>query len=385
MDFAKATWFIALALWAVASSRPLTRLSQDPTNPIPLWSTEALQEEFTPIRNPLAAMTIQRDRPGVVFLDENRIVVYEVDSTGKLSSRVSPEISSSFQLHASIFTSDAGLLVSTKDWPTRAHYSSLLATAGGLLVRTGDDLTLVSKSFVEIAKFTLPNLDRCTLSVSATQRTILSNCLSNEQKISRFDVLDGSTLQLKYSWSEAPPLYQAYSVTDSGRVASDLAQRGLIFSKFASRRWDRIVKSTKTCRYLPIILADNWVFNLCQDLSRQKHSTFTLSAVDGKVSMEDQFDVGENCSNGPKISENGQVVALSLNTTKLKTRLFEESIEQHISTHIAVYKLPLKTRVLTINVFPLPKNNYDFSLSPDGSKLAVLNDSRVSVYSVATN
>jgi hypothetical protein len=33
----------------------------------------------------------------------------------------------------------------------------------------------------------------------------------------------------------------------------------------------------------------------------------------------------------------------------------------------------------------LPRNNGDFSLSPDGSKLAVLNDSRISVYSVPVN
>jgi hypothetical protein len=38
--------------------------------------------------------------------------------------------------------------------------------------------------------------------------------------------------------------------------------------------------------------------------------------------------------------------------------------------------------VLTAEVSPLPKRDYDFSLSPDGSKLAILNDRKVSVYSV---
>jgi hypothetical protein len=47
-----------------------------------------------------------------------------------------------------------------------------------------------------------------------------------------------------------------------------------------------------------------------------------------------------------------------------------------------VYDLRRKQRVLTVDVDPLPKNGYDFALSPDGSKLAVLNGRRASVYSV---
>jgi hypothetical protein len=35
-----------------------------------------------------------------------------------------------------------------------------------------------------------------------------------------------------------------------------------------------------------------------------------------------------------------------------------------------------------VDVAPLPRNDYDFALSPDGAKLAVLNDRTVSVYSV---
>jgi hypothetical protein len=55
VNFTKTTWFIALVLWAIAFSWPLTLLSQDSNKPIPLWSAEALLEEFTSIRNPLAA------------------------------------------------------------------------------------------------------------------------------------------------------------------------------------------------------------------------------------------------------------------------------------------------------------------------------------------
>jgi len=36
--------------------------------------------------------------------------------------------------------------------------------------------------------------------------------------------------------------------------------------------------------------------------------------------------------------------------------------------------------VLTLDVKPLPKVDFDFALSPDGSKLAILNDRNVTVF-----
>jgi hypothetical protein len=353
--------------------------------PKPLWTAEVLEQEFAPIRDPLAAMMIQRDRPGVVFLDDDRLIVYEVDSTGKLSSRTSPDISSAFRLHASIFSADAGLLESTRDWATHAHYSSVQSTAEGILVRTGDKLTLLSKEFQEIDSFTLPDFDRCMLSVSATQKTVLVNCLSNKLKISHFDVLDGTSLRVKYSWSESPPLYRGYSVTDTGIVDSDISRPVLIFSQFASREWNRIAKSTRNCPNLPLIVADSWFFNTCKDVSLNTHLTLSLSSMDGQVLMTDEFEKDQRLSGERAISRNEHVVAFSLNTIKVQRKILTESSEQRVATYVALYDLRLMKRILTINVSPLPEKDYDFALSPNGSKLAVLDDRRVSVYSVPVN
>jgi hypothetical protein len=147
-------WIFVTASFCIAQSPKVNIRS-------PLWNAEVLREKFTRVRNPLAATTIQKDSPGV-------------------------SVSSAFQLHASILTADTGLLDSTRDWATRAHYSSIQATAGGVLVRTGNKLRLLSKDFNEIDTFTLPDFDRCMVSVSASQQTILVNCLSSKLKISRF-------------------------------------------------------------------------------------------------------------------------------------------------------------------------------------------------------
>lgn len=342
-----------------------------------------LHEEFVRLRNPFAAMTIQQDRPGAIFLDDNRLVVYEVDSTGKLSSRAGPDVSSAFQLHASIFSAETGSLESTKDWPTRAHYSGLLTTAGGLLVRTGETLTLLSKDFMKIDKRTLPDFDRCILSVSATQQTILANCLSSKRKISQFDVLDGNTLRLKYSWSESPALYPFYSVTDTGIGDYDESQRALIFSKFASRKWDAVARPTGQCTQTSMmVIADQWILNECRDVSARDRSNLTLSSMDGQILMTDQFEKDEKPSDDCAVSQNGRVFALTTNTIRIQQKFLAEPTLARVATTIAVYDFYTKKRILTVNVSPLPDNDFDVALSPSGSKLAVLNDRRVSVYSV---
>jgi hypothetical protein len=110
-----------------------------------------------------------------------------------------------------------------------------------------------------------------------------------------------------------------------------------------------------------------------------------LSSIDGRVLVTDQFDTGENLSGGPKISKDGQVVALSLNTIQIARKILAEPSEVPVATRVAVYDLSLRKRILTINVSPLPKNDYDFALSPSGSKLAILSDRQVSVYTVLVN
>jgi hypothetical protein len=53
-----------------------------------------------------------------------------------------------------------------------------------------------------------------------------------------------------------------------------------------------------------------------------------------------------------------------------------------LALNIAVFDIARKTGVLKGKVDPLPRNDYDFALSPDGTKLAVLNDRVLSVYSI---
>jgi len=75
--------FIFLLLIA---SRSIANQAASAGSVVPLWTVEVLQQESDNFRNrtPDASMQTPRDSPGVAFLDNNRLIVYETGSTGKL-------------------------------------------------------------------------------------------------------------------------------------------------------------------------------------------------------------------------------------------------------------------------------------------------------------
>ena len=111
-----------------------------------------------------------------------------------------------------------------------------------------------------------------------------------------------------------------------------------------------------------------------------------MVSTDGHVLMTDPLDKMGSPTHSPNrnfaISQNGQRIAVSLDSMNVKKHFRSEENVRRVSTHLVLYDLHLRQRVLNLNITPLPEHDYDFALSPDGSKLAVLNVRNVSVYSV---
>jgi hypothetical protein len=99
--------------------------------------------------------------------------------------------------------------------------------------------------------------------------------------------------------------------------------------------------------------------------------------------MNDRFQKGEKIGLHTKFAlpHDGNSLALSLENE----RDFWDTGGRLIAIRIAVYNLSSQKRVMVFNVNPLPTTDFDFALSPNGSKLAVLNDRDVSVYAVPTD
>jgi hypothetical protein len=83
------------------------------------------------------------------------------------------------------------------------------------------------------------------------------------------------------------------------------------------------------------------------------------------------------------ISRNARFIALTWEDLETEKHIVSEETERMLATGIQVFDLLLKKRVVIADVSPLPKYDYGFALSADGSKLAILNDRRVTVCRVA--
>jgi hypothetical protein len=354
----------------------------------PIWSAEVLRQETGALRdrNLVASIMAQmspHNSPGVIFLDDARLIVYEVETTATLSSRANPDINSAFKLHASVIDATTGTLLFTKDWGARSHDSSIQVTTGGILVRTGDVLRILASDFTEIRRLTFPessnrhdpmHCDRRIISVSPTQKTLMLNCYNTTLNFSRFDVWDGGSFRQLRAWSEAP-LVHPYSISDVGIATADSNQQHVLFAEFGSGRWESVGRSFEVgCVSLTVFLNINVLAQSgCKELS--------LLTVEGKVLMTDHPEKSESLGHDKiAVARSGAVFAASL--VQGKGGGFFDTDVRRTRMGVAVYNSSLKKRVLAVNVAPMPKSDYDFALSPDGSKLAILNDRKVSVYSV---
>ena len=346
----------------------------------PLWTTQLAKSYESPnLGERLTNKTLlhHHENAGVAFLDSARLIAYGVESTGQLSSRANTDVSSAFRLHAVLFDASSGKLAFTKDWGTRPRGSSIQVTEGGVLIRVGDQMKFCSKSLEELHRSDLRDTgssDSWAIRVSPTGKTIM---VSHSDRYERyFEVRDGQTFEVKRSWSDTPPFrHNLYSVSDGAIAAADLNQERILLSDFGSKRWEALkVRFKIGCVGSPTFVSETLLINAsCKKLS--------LLSTTGETLMEESFEKNESVDGQEAtVAKSARIIAVSLERGK-GGGIFDTDVRR-TGNRIALYDLVLRKRVLTVDVVPMPTREYDFALSPDGSKLAILNDRNVSVYSV---
>ena len=378
-------WFwIALGVCVVQSKS----LDQSPS-----WSQEVVTD-LSRTRNGIRPLLLDGNRAGVTFLDDKQLIAYEVDRDSRqLSSRDSPEVSSPFRLRVSILDAKSGKITLTKDWGTRVGDSAVLVTIAGVLVKTGEIVRSYSPDLTKFWDLALP-LDkdsRLILSVSPTGKTIMINRLNQKLNVSHFHVFDASTLKARFFWDQSPPLYHNYSISDEGIAALNSNDHSVVVTEFGSTKWDAPGGRSKSgCFATSPTLVTNelLVVQQCQDLLLQTTAgvSYSLRARDGdrteRAASTQCVPYDGRMLDKTAVASEGRFVARSLPNVKIRKHLLTEPSVCLTGLQVAVYDLTQKRRIFTVNVEPLPKNDYDFAVSPDGSMLAVLNDRNVSVYSV---
>jgi hypothetical protein len=390
---------LTLILWVFVAGRPVAPQSASSGVKVPLWGrdlvlgldprvhTERLQDS---------------NRAGVTFLANQQLLVYALyRNSEQLSSRESPEFSSPFRLHVWSVDAASGQVQTEKEWGTRVHDSAVQATTGGVLVKTGRIVRLYSADFREARDlpFPLPVDPNALVSthVSPTGKTVVIDQplrASDDQilrpwmnpRYNHLDVLDATSLATRFSWNLSPQLYGRYSISDVGIVAS--ASNGSVIrsARFGSSRWDVIFDDpNRTCvGDYPTAVTDETVAIHCKDLT-----VITSPGVSFSLPIDFRGISADTCqADAPvdarktTVALGSQVMALSSPVLKAKKHLLSETTVCLTGLQIAVFDLVQKKQIFTLSLDPVPRNDYDFALSPDGSKLALLNDRRVAVYSV---
>lgn len=340
-----------------------------------LWSTRVIGDLAGP-EKPAALFVNDENRAGLEFMDDQHLIVHEVDLDSKqLSSRENPLVSSSFQLRLSVFEAASGVQKAVGKWGTRPHQAGVYRTSGGILVRTASTLTQVSEDLKELRKLSFPisNVSSLSLlSVSPSGNSILVNHYN--QVSSNFEVLEGTTLSLAISWNEQRPLRRLYTISDKAIVAADFNQQNILSTEFGAKKWATVAGKEKLgCVGLPTFIDDRHLVNACKRLS--------VIDLDGNVVYEDRLAKEQVFGNKVAASVKGRWIAVAVKQIS-GSDFWDTGNVRITGMQVFVYDLVARQRVLELAVQPVPQSDFDFALSPDGSKLALLNDSIVSVYIV---
>jgi hypothetical protein len=225
------------------------------------------------------------------------------------------------------------------------------------------------------SEFPLPETsnEKWAVMVSNSQQTVVLRHYDSTHN--QFILLDEANRQVKRKWDNPPawrPIQLPYSASDEALARIDSEQKTILYSKFGDSDWraigapSRIGCSGTTPAWINTVS----LVNIGCDLA--------IISVGGEVLMRFAAPKNWTFQDRVAISQNGRYVAARQDTGK-GGGFFDRDVTWTAS-RIAVYDLSVKTASFCVDIAPLPHDTYDYALSPDGTKLAVLNDGVVSVY-----
>lgn len=351
------------------------------TSVSPLWTSQVIHQ---PVHDHGLALSLYyaKEWAGIAFLDDSSLLVYEIEhDAGRPALHPRTSFVGSSRLSAYVLDTASGKVSHTREWATRPRQTSVHIASGGILVRSGDVLRMYSKKFVLLRQLTIPFTAEhpwWRLDVSASGRTVLINQSVQEPKhrsYNRLYTLDGTTLKVRQVSIEPVELTSLYSISDQGIAITNFNNRKIVYRDFNSPTWRPLpITSRSGPLGLPSFLSD-------REISLGTYGLRIVS-TDGKVLFTDELPAGRGSMTDVAVARKAQIAAVALGHNK-GSDFWDTGHGIHlVGIDLIVDDLSAKRRVLTLHLPRVPKGNFDFALSPDGSRLAVLVDQTVSLYSV---
>jgi hypothetical protein len=299
-----------------------------------------------------------------------------------LSKRNGTEVSSPLRLRAAFLDANDGNVTATPAWPTNSRLSRIVAAHdGNFVTQTGTQLTLYSSNLKEQKKLTLPSTDETRWSAhsSPTGRNILFTA-TNLRTTSAIPWIwvDVDSLSIVRSWREIQSGW--ISISDSTMAMTtciwvyDCDQH--VEVKSLGAEWKPLALFDRHHRPYPQFINDDTL------VVRDFPTRLTLIRPTGEVLFTKEF-TAKTEAQGWGIafpSAGGQRFVIPAGV--LKGAFPALDIGGHgVLKQILLYDFPFREPSYTLDLNPNIKELHTlFALSPDGQRLAILNDQFVEVF-----
>ncbi|MGA2611312.1 MAG: hypothetical protein ABSH01_28020 [Terriglobia bacterium] len=317
------------------------------------------------------------------FTDDDTVVVTFVirsaDSNPKLAHRGVSDERFALRLRAVFLDANSGRIIDTPEWPADSRLANIVAAHDGKFVTyTGEGLILYSPDRKELKKLTMPTMEaaqRADLSSSPTGKTLLYLVKANSSV--RWVWLDTDTLEVIRTWEEKPR--GLLRISDSNVVMTACT---MWYSKCEPEidikgrddtNWKRI-EVINDRRHPPVAgFVD-------EDLLFLQGPSTRLLRTDGTMVMTEDISPQGCWGVGIVTSAGGKRFVIPSCRVKGRVESLDLSGYDELSKFL-VYDAPFQGQSYVLN-FKGPKIKMPISLavSPDGSKLAVLNGESVYVF-----
>lgn len=273
------------------------------------------------------------------------------------------------------------------EWPAYRIPAVMANSSGQAVVQTGNILRLVAPD-LHVSKvwegpdLLLPSYNGSSSTISPSGNTLLYESVSFTSTpatriASDVRVLDARTLEVKAEWQAGFMLYP-FSLSDSGILKSDSSGSGEVYFREFSGKWQLFADRKSLKCWILDFFDELRVLSACG-------KELALLSLDGRILSKQTLGSKSYGNLGGKIARAKERKTVVLDLTKFRGDLLD--ITWISRRTVLVVDVERKQTLLSINIKPLPTTvgtdaKFDFDISPDGSRVAVLVNSTVKLYKV---
>jgi hypothetical protein len=314
----------------------------------------------------------------VDFISENEVLIYTVCRIDRiaLSRRDRFQASDPYHVKAVIVNLATSTVERRFDWPTHGRWSGLCVThAGDLLLHRDNILELLSSDgrvlgHVEIQK-TSPD-DSTFVWTSHTDDIIAVSqgpISPTRSAGTNAAILNSRNLRMLHQWRDNADVW---SLAASSRVAvrSALSNKLLVMRTLPAGLWKTIRTEATRSIANPVFIND-------VEFAAPVHDAVLLYDV------SDQREETLPCHSPLRVVVSRDATTLGALCVKFADRGPDSGRPKITGAEADLYQLPSRRQVTSIPFLPLPSFGFDVGISPDGSKLAMVDHESVSVFEIS--